>query len=199
MPTERLRVSTQSIYTIFEDPQEVTELEFATFMGHQKLLQYNYKADNRWTDFYRYFQTRIPEQGFDEPVFRDTYDFMIIMTGLISLSQSESSVKSMLLAEYFTNRSFIKKRPNYSLWPRYYYPIRERPDSIKSIKLNQYRQKEQDALKSIFLTKEALHTIVSVIVNMSLLLVPLLASDYMLTGAGRDSYLEYVNKLANLR
>ena len=105
----------------------------------------------------------------------------------------------MLLAEYFTNRSFIKKRPNYSLWPRYYYPIRERSDSIKSITLTNYRQKEQDALKSIFLTKEALHTIVSVIVNMSLTLVPLLAEDYTKINAGRDSYLDYVNKLITLR
>lgn len=199
MPTERLRVSTQSIYTIFENPQEVTELEFATFMGHQKLLQYNYKTDSRWDTFYRHFATRIPEPGMDETIYRDTYDFMIIMTGLISLSQSESSVKSMLLAEYFTNRSFIKKRPNYSLWPRYYYPIRERSDSIKSITLTNYRQKEQDALKSIFLTKEALYTIVSVIVNMSLTLVPLLAEDYTKINAGRDAYLDYVNKLISLR
>jgi len=130
---------------------------------------------------------------------RDTYDFMIIMTGLICLSQSESSVKSILLAEYFTNRSFIKKRPNYSLWPRYYYPIRERADSIKSIQLTHYQRKEQDALKSIFLTKEALQTIVTVLVNLSLSLVPLLASDYARTNAGRDCYLDYASQLAKLK
>ena len=119
---------------------------------------------------------------------RDTFDFMVILTGLITLSHSDSSVKSILLSEYFTNQSFLKKKKNWALWPRYYYPIRERGDSIKNIQLSHYRKKEQDALKSIFLTKEALQMILTVIVNLSLVLVPLLARDYARTNAGRDCY-----------
>lgn len=138
LPTERLRVSPQSIYQIFEDPLEVSELEFACFMANQKLLQFNYKTDSRWGTFYRFFTTRIPDMGFhteqnEKPVTRDTFDFMVILTGLITLSHSESSVKSILLSEYFTNQSFLKKKKNWALWPRYYYPIRERGDSITTI------------------------------------------------------------------
>lgn len=38
MPTERLRVSTRSIYSTFDDPNDISELEFGCFLGHQKLL-----------------------------------------------------------------------------------------------------------------------------------------------------------------
>lgn len=38
--------------------------------------------------------------------------------------------------------------------------------------------------------------ILTVIANLSLVLVPLLARDYARTNAGRDCYLNYVRKLA---
>jgi hypothetical protein len=117
-------------------------------------LQYKFKEDKRWRDFYKFFTTRTQEETGSqlsatqeaekprgtEPV--ETYDFMNILTGLVCLSQGDSSVKSILLCEYFTNRSFIKKRQNWTLWPRYYFPIRERPDNIKKIDLEEYTAKE---------------------------------------------------------
>lgn len=107
-------------------------------MANQKLLQFNYKTDSRWDAFYKFFTTRVPEPGFKNEsevglVTRDTFDFFVILTGLITLSHSESSVKSILLSEYFTNKSFLKKNKNWALWPRYYYPIREQRDAIKTI------------------------------------------------------------------
>ena len=125
----------------------------------------------------------------------ETYDFMNILTGLVCLAQSDSSVKSVLLCEYFTNRSFIKKRQNWTLWPRYYFPIRERPDNIKKVDLTSYTMKEQDTLKGIFLTSQTLRTILTVIVNLSLKLVPLFARDYTLTSAGRSSFVRYLTRL----
>ncbi len=120
---------------------------------------------------------------------------MNILTGLVCLSQSDSSVKSILLCEYFTNRSFIKKRQNWTLWPRYYFPIRERPDNIKKVDLEEYTLREQETLKGIFLTSQTVRAIITVIVNLSLKLVPLFARDYTLTSAGRSSYVKYLKRL----
>ena len=120
---------------------------------------------------------------------------MNILTGLVCLSQSDSSVKSILLCEYFTNRSFIKKRQNWTLWPRYYFPIRERPDNIKKVDLEEYTLREQETLKGIFLTSHTVRAIITVIVNLSLKLVPLFARDYTLTSAGRSSYVKYLKRL----
>ena len=38
LPTERLRVSWRSVYTIFKDHSNITELELAVFLGNNKLL-----------------------------------------------------------------------------------------------------------------------------------------------------------------
>ena len=59
--------------------------------------------------------------------------------------------------------------------------------------------REQKQLKSIFLSPKALKTILSVVVNVSLCLVPLFASeDYISTNAGQ-TYLEYLSKLQGVR
>jgi len=41
--------------------------------------------------------------------------------------------------------------------------------------------------------------IITVVVNLSLVLVPLLARDYARTNAGRECYLNYLRKLASMR
>ena len=108
----------------------------------------------------------------------DTFNFHLILTALIILSDSESNVKSLTICEYYTNKTLIRKRPNGSLFPRYRYPIREAHNAIKDINIEeQYQMREQKQLKSIFLSPKALKTILSVVVNVSLCLVPIFASD----------------------
>ena len=38
LPTERLRVSWCTIYTIFDDHRAISEQEFFTMLGHSKLI-----------------------------------------------------------------------------------------------------------------------------------------------------------------
>ena len=58
LPTDRLRISWRSVYTIFDDHSSITELELALFLGNNKLLQSVYKKDPRWSTFYQFFATR---------------------------------------------------------------------------------------------------------------------------------------------
>ena len=67
----------------------------------------------------------------------DAFNFHLILTALIILSESESNVKSLTICEYYTNKTLIRKRPNGSLFPRYRYPIRESPNAIKDINIEE--------------------------------------------------------------
>ena len=55
---ERLRFSQKTINETFINQKSLTELEFACFLGHNKLIQHNYMTDKKWHDFYKHFITK---------------------------------------------------------------------------------------------------------------------------------------------
>lgn len=153
-------------------------------------------TDDRWTSFYCKFKTINHDSDTEELPKKVNYNLLHILTALLCLSKGENAMKSLAICEYFTNRFFLKMLPNQALWPKNYFPIRSRGmESIRNLNMDQYKAYELRQMKSLFLSRLALMTIVTVIVNLSLRLVPLYAIDCTQT-KGFTAFSSYLEKLS---
>ena len=202
-PADRLRVSWRSIYNNFDDHRDIGEEQLTAILIHCKLVQRAtpteafsvLTSDERWRNFYSKFKTVNHDSDTEELPKQVNYNLLHILTALLCLSQGENTMKSLAICEYFTNRFFLKQLPNQALWPRNYFPIRSRGSiNIRNLSMDQYRAYEQRQMKSLFLSRLALMTIVTDIVNLSLRLVPLHAIDCLETKGGK-AYSHYLAKL----
>ena len=74
------------------------------YLSNKQLIRYEDKED-RWRDFYSYFTTRkySAEGKILSAAEGEKYDFVTVLIGLVALSNSHSTVKSLLLSELLTN------------------------------------------------------------------------------------------------
>ena len=152
---------------------DVTQLEFCAILAECKLLRADFPStDNRWQKFYSYFRVKdYSSQDREKPIER--YCMVPALIALIFLSQGTIDVKAKAISEVFSGQRLLK-------------PVKRGIRDVKNRQIDpsggfrgiEQRSTLDEQTKKTTLTKEQLDCIIEVIVNVSLVMLPIYASDF---------------------
>lgn len=145
--------------------QDIDQTEFCAILASSKLLKADFPAkDERWGRFYSKFI--VMDQSDQSGPSRKRYSLAPTQIALIFLAQGSVQVKARAICELYTDAQFINPSP-ISIKDRKKFS--ERP---------QERLSRDDQLHDTNLNKDQLRCIISIFVNISLVLLPMYASDF---------------------
>ena len=153
--------------------KSISQTELCAILVNCKLLRADFpRNDPRWQNFYAKFIV-VDESEVGQNAQR-YYALTPSLIALIALSQGSADVKAKAICELFSGRRFLKPAPLGIRAPK---TNREGRSEIFSENTLAGRPSMEEPTKMARLTKDQLHCIVSIIVNVSLTLLPLYASD----------------------
>ena len=160
---------------------ELTQTEFCAMLVNCKLLKADFpRQDERWLKFYSKL-TVVDETGHGSEQTRGRYELVPIMIALVGLSQGTADVKAKAICELFSGKRFLKPQPLgiRATKSRMGGGAGQRSHSSNPDEgaIPDGRPSMDEYTRKAVLTKDQLRSIISIVVNLSLSLLPIFASD----------------------
>ena len=145
---------------------DISPLDFCLKLTRLKLLKADLpRTDERWKRFY----SKLVVVEEDENEVKERFGLVSTLIALIFLSQGTADTKSRAICDLFTEGQGLKDSvPGISKY---------RSQSGRNL-AGEFTDRDINELRDTILEKQQLSCIISVIVNMSLIILPIYASDY---------------------